>query len=88
MQGIIAQVRPVWQRNHMVRGEGRKVKGTATEATRAIRSKTGRVEDLVRMARQWSQSHLVTVDIRPRHDNDLTLIIPDKPSGHAADPLR
>ena len=62
MQGQITAVQPVWQRNHMVAGEGRKAEPVKA-AEDALLGRRGRVADLLAAGRGWARRSAVTVRV-------------------------
>ena len=76
MQGIIEQVTECHRRNFMTRGLGRRALSVA-DARRMLRSRPGRVVDLITAATPVAALHCVTVSIRARHGAGLTIVTPD-----------
>lgn len=72
---VIEDVVACWQRDHMIRGEGRKAKPVAT-AKKALRGRKNTVGALVDLAKPVATEHLVTISIRDVAKG-LTLVLPD-----------
>ena len=75
----IVAVDEVWQRNHMVAGEGRQAL-PVEEARIALRGLRGSLGMLISRARPYCSSHLVTVSIRDVH-GDIHVVSPSVTTG-------